>query len=61
VRIVGMAPKIGPYAVACEKCGAKAGWMCQGGRGWPKNNVQPHAARLAQSRAKEALEHEGKK
>ena len=52
----GTAVRIGVYAVACPTCKVEPGTMCKGGKGHPKRTVAPHAPRLAQSRAKEALE-----
>ena len=47
--------RIGPYSVACPTCGIEAGFMCVSTRGWGQHNVPPHAPRIAQLRAKEAL------
>ena len=57
----GTAAEIGVYAVHCPTCGVGPGRMCRGGTGWPKHTVAPHAPRLAQSRAKEALEEQGRR
>jgi hypothetical protein len=55
MRLVGYGYAVGPYEFTCETCGAKPAHMCQGGRGWPKRNVQPHAPRLKQWEAKQSL------
>ena len=57
MRHVGHTHKIGVYAVVCPSCKAEPGFMCHTiGYPYPQRICQPHAPRLAQSRAKEALE-----
>ena len=61
MRLVGIAHKVGPYAVECQSCGAQPGHRCHTiGYPYPQRFCSPHAPRLAQSRAKERLEKSGR-